>query len=103
MSNTKKNELEIDWFKKKKREDCYKIQSKSNGFDNTVEICGTVKEKVIADGCVFVGHGFDDFLSQNSAHNRSPRTKFAKYHPKNKFTLTLNNITHWNLIEFMFA
>jgi hypothetical protein len=41
-----------------------------------------------------VGHGFDDFLSQNSAHNRSPGTKFAKYHPKNKFTLTLNNITH---------
>jgi hypothetical protein len=96
MSNTKKNELElIDLRKKKKKKKIVTTSvSKSNGFDNTVEICGTVKEKVIADGCVFVGHGFDNFLSQNSTHNRSPWTKFAKYHPKNKFTLILNNITH---------
>ena len=87
MSNTKKNELEIDCFKngKKKKIVTKKIHSKSNGFDNTVEICGTVEEKVIADRWVFVGNSFDDFLSQNSANNRSSRTEFTKYHPEKKF------------------
>lgn len=37
---------------------------------------------MIADRCVFVGHGFDDFLSQNSAQYRSRGTEFAKYHPE---------------------
>jgi hypothetical protein len=69
-----------------------KIHSKSYGFDNTVEICSAVEEKVIADWRVFVRHGFDDFLSQNSAHNRSRRTKFAKNHPENKRKITVINI-----------
>lgn len=48
---------------KKEKKKIVTAHLKSNGFDNTAEICSTIEEKVIADWCVFVGHGFDDLLS----------------------------------------